>query len=89
MTDGSVIFLVSMWILEYCMTLMPSQVEKTLYKLHATLLETALVILREMFQMPSPPPGTREGLTDDNPIRLTVPVSVKKFDNLLSWFYSQ
>ena len=58
-----------------------------LYKLHGSLLETASITFQEMFQMPSNPRPI-EGTMDENPIRLSAPITVKKLDHLLSWFYS-
>ncbi|KAF8590166.1 hypothetical protein K439DRAFT_1612166 [Ramaria rubella] len=66
------------------------QVENTLYKLHMSLLQPNSIVLNNMFTMPegNGPHNAKEGLSDDNPIQLSEPFTVKKFDNLLSWFYS-
>ncbi|KAF8575070.1 hypothetical protein K439DRAFT_1623865 [Ramaria rubella] len=56
------------------------QVEHVLYKLHMSLLKPNSIVLNNMFTMP-------EGLDDGNTIRLDMPFMVKKFNNLLFWFY--
>ncbi|KAF8580860.1 hypothetical protein K439DRAFT_1619441 [Ramaria rubella] len=65
-------------------------VENTLYKLHMSLLQLNSIILNNMFTIPkgNGQQNAKEGLSDDHPIQLGELFSVKKFDNLLSWFYS-
>ncbi|KAF8573952.1 hypothetical protein K439DRAFT_891785 [Ramaria rubella] len=65
------------------------QVENVLYKLHMSLLQPNSIVLNNMFTMPEGEgqQSHKEGLNDENPIRLDAPFTVKKFDNLLFWFY--
>lgn len=64
------------------------QAENTLYKLHTSLLEDVSVTLREMFGMPKGANEAElEGQSDERPITLTPPVTSRKFENLLKWFY--
>ncbi|KAF8574271.1 hypothetical protein K439DRAFT_1550709 [Ramaria rubella] len=65
------------------------QVENVLYKLHMSLLQPNSIVLNNMFTMleGEGQQSHKEGLNDENPIRLDMPFTVKKFDNLLFWFY--
>jgi hypothetical protein len=40
-----------------------------------------------MFAMPVAEGDIREGISDAMPIRLGEPVTIKKFDHLLTWYY--
>ncbi|KAF8516280.1 hypothetical protein JB92DRAFT_3142630 [Gautieria morchelliformis] len=71
-----------------------SKVDRTLYKLHASLLKSSSPILRDMFAMPteSKPVDQAsliEGASDEYPIQLQAPVTAEKFNDLLLWFYKK
>ncbi|KAF8494782.1 hypothetical protein JB92DRAFT_3147091 [Gautieria morchelliformis] len=66
-------------------------VDNTLYKLHMSLLEPHSIVLRDMFTMPAAASGSDEsvweGDSDERPIKIGAPFTVRKLDNLLIWFH--
>ncbi|KAF8514658.1 hypothetical protein JB92DRAFT_2811277 [Gautieria morchelliformis] len=64
------------------------QIEDVLYKLHISLLREFSVVFKDMFSMPpsSSQPNHHEGMSDESPVKLGLPFTVKKMDYLLWWF---
>jgi hypothetical protein len=86
--DGSIILQVSVSLINFSRLIyMPSQIENILYKLHMSVLQTFSTVFKDMFAMPRSEEclENQEGMSDEKPVRLGQPFTVKKMDYLLFW----